>query len=100
MTKSRAGFLALVAECLLYLVLVSKSIIRLLMWVCVSLPFVAGFMMVVMQREAGDLEGSSDSRMCFIISGFKMLKAHPLLGVGVGNYPKFYEQFAVTFIEL
>ncbi len=100
LTQSRAGVGALAGVFLLYLFLVSKSRWKLMGWLTLTLPAVVVLAMkVTSQRDASDLEGSSDSRMGYILAGLKMLRANPLFGVGVGNYPKFYDKYAVTFLE-
>jgi hypothetical protein len=99
MTKSRASVIALAGSCVMYLYIVSKSKKRLVMWLIACLPVFLGIMAIAMQRDQSDLEGSSESRLGYIYAGFRMLRAHPLMGVGVENYPRFYEQFTSSYIE-
>jgi len=51
------------------------------------------------QRDLADTSGSSESRYNYVIAGVRMARAHPLFGVGVGNYPYLYEQYTPAFIE-
>ncbi len=48
----------------------------------------------VFNREAGDLEGSSESRKSFMISGIRMAIFNPVFGVGFGQFPSNYERYA------
>ncbi len=99
MTKSRAGVMALGASFLLYMFMTTKSIIRLILRLSMLVPFLLIFVTVAMQRSKDDLEGSSDSRFNYIVSGFRMLRDHPIFGVGVNNYPRFYERYTMSYLE-
>ncbi|MCB0319568.1 MAG: DUF4091 domain-containing protein, partial [Bdellovibrionales bacterium] len=50
-------------------------------------------------RGADDLEGSSSSRMNYVIAGLRMAATSPIVGVGVDRYPDLYEVFTPAFIE-
>ena len=99
LSKSRAAAAALGGACLLYALLFSKSAKRILGWTLVTVPLLLLFMKAAMNRAQSDLEGSSESRWNYIVSGFRMFKTHPLMGVGVNNYPRFYEQYSQLFLE-
>src|SRR5262249_30094375 len=45
-------------------------------------------------RQQGDLAGSTSSRLSYAIAGLNMAIHNPILGVGFGNYPKFFESYA------
>ena len=66
-------------------------------------PVVVGMATIISaampQRDLADTSGSSDSRYNYVIAGLRMARAHPLFGVGVGNYPYLYEQYTPAFIE-
>jgi putative inorganic carbon (HCO3(-)) transporter len=55
--------------------------------------------LMMTSRSASDLRGSSFSRINYAITGLKMLKSNPVWGVGLGNYPKRYEEFTSDFSE-
>lgn len=99
MTKSRAGAGALAASLLLYQFMISKDTKKLIKQLAMISPVLLAVGYFATQRDASDLEGSSDSRLNYIITGFLMLKAYPLMGVGVGNYPRFYEMYSPLFTE-
>jgi O-antigen ligase len=48
----------------------------------------------IFSREAGDLEGSAESRKSFMISGIRMALFNPVFGVGYGQFPSNYEHYA------
>ena len=50
-------------------------------------------------RESSDLQGSSELRLNYLITGIKMLRQNPLFGVGPGNYPLLFDQFTSRFDE-
>ncbi|MBL7716932.1 MAG: O-antigen ligase family protein [Bdellovibrionales bacterium] len=99
MTKSRAGAGALAASLLLYQFMISKDTVKLIKQLILISPVILAVGYFATQRDASDLAGSSDSRLNYIITGFLMLKAYPLMGVGVGNYPRFYEMYSPLFTE-
>lgn len=99
MAKTRTGVLAIGVEFLLYIILMSTSPVRVILRSMLLLPFLGLIMMVALQRSESDLEGSTDSRLNYIVAGFRMLKTNPLFGVGVFNYPRLYERFSLLFIE-
>ncbi len=57
------------------------------------------FVVFGFSRDASDLEISSSARFNYLIAGLGMLKAHPVFGVGIGNYPAFYELYTPLFYE-
>lgn len=50
-------------------------------------------------REASDLSESASARLSYLYAGLGMAKDYPLFGVGIGNYPARYEQYAPSFVE-
>ncbi len=99
LAKSRAAMLALGGAFGFHLFLTTRSKAKLLLKLSLLAPVAFGLFVVALHRDAADLEGSSDSRFNYILAGFKMLRAHPFFGVGVGNYPRFYDQFTLAYIE-
>jgi len=55
--------------------------------------FMSGF------REKTDLSASTQARLNYVVTGWRMVQNHPFLGVGVGNYPKLYERFTPSLAE-
>jgi O-antigen ligase len=70
-----------------------------------TLALLCGFGLVAivgmrsLQRDSGDLEGSRDSRMNYVVAGMRMARSSPIFGVGLDQYPKRYEQFTSDFSE-
>lgn len=52
----------------------------------------------VFNRDSGDLEGSSESRKSFWISGARMALYHPVLGVGFNEFPANFETYATKIV--
>jgi O-antigen ligase len=97
-TQSRGGILAFGASCVVYALVKLKS-----RWMRVSIAFCAFLlvfaMMALLGRAEGDMQMSSTSRWNYVVAGVKMTLAHPLLGVGVDQYPVLYEQYTSVFYE-
>jgi len=99
LSKSRTGIVAIGAAGLLTLLIASRSKIRILLGFVLSLPVLGTFFLFAMQRDVTDLAESSSSRLNYLITGLRMLRAHPFLGVGVGNYPRFYDTYSLIYFE-
>lgn len=98
LAQSRAVLLALSCCLVVYLVLCLKGIKNLpAVFFVVAIVVVLWFS--VSLRDHSDLHLSRLSRLNYVETGYKMFKSNPLLGVGVGNYPKLYERFSSLFIE-
>lgn len=63
---------------------------------CLLVAFIA---MQLIKRNEEDLSLSQQSRWNFVIAGFRMAKAHPIFGVGMGNYEGQYEAYTPQLIE-
>jgi putative inorganic carbon (HCO3(-)) transporter len=98
LTQSRGGVVALFTAFLLGLFLSGRNPKVLVLSITASILVGFGAMMAF-NRDAGDMEGSSDSRLNYAVVGLKMVKSNPLLGVGPGNYPLLYESFSTVFEE-
>jgi len=51
-----------------------------------------------LKRNAGDLEGSSESRKSFWISGLRIAMYNPVFGVGFGQFPDNFETYALKIV--
>lgn len=92
-TNSRGGFLGLVGA-VIYILLISKHRIRTLaiLLAASGIFFLAvpksyiNEILSIQQEASGEIEdGTGDARLFLWHAAFNMWKAHPLLGVGVGN---------------
>lgn len=97
-SQSRAAILSLGLALLAYFIFCIKFKMRwvLSLVILVALPLV---LVTAINREASDLTESSSARLNYLITGLKMVKQHPVFGVGMNNYPKFYESFSSSFTE-
>ena len=50
-------------------------------------------------RSSDDLQTSTSSRYNYVLTGVRMIVRNPLFGVGLGNYPKEYENYTLSFDE-
>lgn len=98
-SQSRAAQAAALLAGITYLLFCSdnKRLAFVIAPVVVGLAAIAAAAMP--QRDLADTTGSSESRYNYVIAGLRMARAHPLFGVGVGNYPYLYEQYTPAFIE-
>jgi putative inorganic carbon (HCO3(-)) transporter len=98
LTKSRGALIALSAMVFAYSIFTIRStLIRFLMPViiiCITMVAVQ-----FIERDAEDLLLSKQSRLYFAIAGLQMAKANPIFGVGMGNFEKEYEKYALVRIE-
>lgn len=97
-SQSRAAQGAVIIAGLIYIILCGGGI-RLALALLPAVIVVAIIAAAMPQRDAADTEGSSESRYNYVIAGLRMTRAHPLFGVGVGNYPYLYEQYTPAFVE-
>lgn len=97
-TQSRGGMLALVAAGGTYFLL-SLRRFKYGAIVTVLLAVLAYSLYANLERDQEDLEMSRVSRWNYVVAGFGMVKDYPLLGVGIGNYPKMYELYTPSFDE-
>ncbi len=97
-SQSRGALFALVAGIAVYTVLNVRSVAKLsLLAIFGTVVFLA--MTFGIQRDAGDLDTSSESRRDYMEAALRMMRDNPVFGVGVNNYPKFYERYARVFHE-
>ena len=118
LTQSRGGDLA-IASALIFIILVGMPQIRVLMRVGILAIF-GGVEALIMgliplhvfnpilrllglvqisftQPSAQDY--STAERLAHWIAGLRMYLAHPILGVGIGNYPDAYPQYFITIFR-
>jgi putative inorganic carbon (HCO3(-)) transporter len=96
LTRSRGTMLAVVAEFLVLRIVRTKKKRRMgLVFTTVLLG--AGYMglMSLVPRRADDLEGSQASRVAFWKSAVNMAVHNPVLGVGFGQFPDNFMDYAV-----
>lgn len=97
-SQSRGTILALGAAIMCFAFFCSRSkkirFAAVILAVSVPLLFIAN-----LQRHEADLGGSSSARMNFVVAGLRMVKVHPVFGVGANNYPKNFELYAPAFDE-
>lgn len=97
-SQSRAAQGAALVAGVLYVVLCGGGV-RLGLLLIPAIVVIAIIAAAMPQRDVADTEGSSESRYNYVIAGFRMARAHPVFGIGVGNYPYLYEQYTPAFIE-
>jgi O-antigen ligase len=98
MSKSRGGVIALGCMAAVYFLFLTRGARRVIPIVIASC-FIPLLLLGIIQREDDDLSGSRESRLNYATTGFRMLRANPVLGVGLFNYPKYYDQFTSSFFE-
>ncbi len=99
LTQSRGAILALIVSGLTYLFFCTRMKIWRKIPLIILFAFAPILLSQLIQRDGEELAGSTSSRMNYVIAGMRMLKAHPLFGVGVGKYPKQYELYTPSFYE-
>ncbi len=97
-TQSRGALIAVVLSGIAYLFIGKRTLLRTSMSALVLMLLPIVFFLSI-QRDQGDLQESKDSRWNYVVAGVKMARHHPFFGVGIGNYPKYYEQYTPEFIE-
>ena len=99
LSQSRATVLAVAASALIYWVGKNqRQLRRRALIACGLLPIAAVFSMSLdFARSEGDLQGSSASRLNYMISGLHMTAAHPIFGVGFNNYPLQFDNYSSYF---
>lgn len=96
--QSRGAILALGACSAAYIVFCMRG--RLQRWFGVLIiTAVFTFFSLAIVRKVEDLSGSKAARWSYVIAGLGMVKDHPLFGVGLTNYPRFYERYTPSFTE-
>lgn len=100
LSQSRATVLAVLASGVIYWVGKNPKLIRKrALAACALIPLLAGISLSLdFSRSAGDLEGSTESRMNYIVAGLRMTASHPFVGVGFNNYPMQFDNYS-TFFE-
>ena len=104
-TYSRGAYLALVIDMLLILLLYRKRIdsvvvVAVLIILVLALPFVPAtyrnrFNSLFVTSQNGIYEDTSlRGRSSEMLTGLAMFEEHPILGVGVSNYPIQYQRYA------
>jgi putative inorganic carbon (HCO3(-)) transporter len=96
LTQSRGSMMAAMVSVVTYLAIKAKNKKRAVIMISVLGPILFGLYSALnLARNAGDLEGSSESRQAFVIAGINMGIRNPLMGVGMGNFPKVWEGYAI-----
>lgn len=98
LTQSRGAVLAIAFMVLGYAFVVGQRRAKVAA-VALALLLLPVVTLVSMSREAEDVEGSSTSRWVYVLAGARMVKDHPVFGVGLNNYPKYYERYSPAFYE-
>jgi putative inorganic carbon (hco3(-)) transporter len=97
-SQSRGAMLALAISGVAYFVCFVRKSLKTMVVVATVLVLAGAFFSSI-DRSEGDLEGSRESRWNYVIAGYRMVRAYPLFGVGLDNYPKRYEEFTPSFTE-
>lgn len=97
-SQSRATIFALVCSCFA-LVSINRKINSQTILTIIFCFLIASFFLGSIARDQSDLEGSSSMRLEYMYSGFRMLIANPLTGVGFENYDNFFELYTTKFDE-
>jgi putative inorganic carbon (HCO3(-)) transporter len=94
-SQSRGALLALIAQVVGYQLL-KHFPKRRFITVMVALLIGGSYMVMVgqLQREAGDMDASTESRLSYWTAAIRMAEHHPLFGVGYEQYPDNYESYA------
>jgi len=95
LSQSRGAMLGIFFALGLYLFFIRRKI-TLRSGIVVLLPLV---FLLLLQRETGEVAASSSSRWNYVLAGFGMVKDNPVFGVGIGNYPHFYDFYTPQFLE-
>ena len=98
MTQSRGTILSLLMCIGAYYVLCRKiSWARLaVLAMMMVVPFV---LMSLIKRNEDDLEISKTARQNYIVAGMNMVIRNPVFGVGLGRYPKEFDNYTPSFEE-
>lgn len=97
LSQSRGAILALLAMASVYLFMKLKRKLMALTLIA-SIGIVGlGAMKFLIHRDEGDLEGSSENRMAFVIAGARMALYHPVFGVGFNQFPENYDAYTPSF---
>lgn len=97
-SQSRGAIVALAVTLVAYLLFDMRSWKGALVTIVLAAALPA-LIFLGIARSEGDLAISQESRMGYLIAGLRMFRSNPFFGVGVYNYPKVYDQFAVVFYE-
>lgn len=97
LSQSRGSILAVLATVSVYFFMKIKR-----KWMAVAMVGLIGIvglgaMKFLIHRDTGDLEGSSENRMAFVIAGARMAFYHPLFGVGFNQFPENYDAYTLSF---
>ena len=96
-TQSRGAVLSLVAAGGAYFYFKIKN--KTLAIGTIVLVIVAGqIAMNTFHRNESDMEGSTESRMSFWKSGFRMALYNPIFGVGYAQFPSNFEKYAIDIV--
>lgn len=98
LSQSRGALLAMAVGVTVGLLMRYRLSVRTLLYLAFAgiVPLV---LYLGISRESSDLQGSSELRLNYLITGVKMLRQNPIFGVGPGNYPLLFEQFTSRFDE-
>lgn len=97
-SQSRGALAALLLAALAYVIFSVHS----KRWVPLALVLVCLaplLFYVAIRRSSEETEMSRVSRWNYVVTGLRMVKSYPLFGVGVGNYPRYYNNYTNLFYE-
>jgi O-antigen ligase len=96
LTQSRGAMLGVLVSVITYFVVKAKNKKRARIMMAFCVPLLLAFYSVLsLARNADDLQGSTESRRAFVIAGINMGFHNPLMGVGIGNFPKVWQSYAI-----
>ena len=98
LSQSRGAILSLGACGLFYVVMCMKGIFK-RFFTLIVIVIVPVILFLTIDREAGELSTSTEARLNYYTTGFRMLKQHLVFGVGPGNYPAYYERYTTIYHE-
>ncbi len=98
LSQSRGAFMALGGMAIAYSFIHGKSSIKKILYTVILLMLPLTLFLSI-GRDESEQEDSSESRMNYAVTGFKMLKSSPIWGVGYGNYPRLYDSYTSLFLE-
>jgi hypothetical protein len=98
-TKSRGASLAIAVGGIATLLSVSKRHLFRALPLLLLGGVILSMTLYYSGRTDADTQGSFDQRYAVAISGFRMARANPLFGVGLGSFERMYNLYSPLFIE-
>ncbi|MEN9529574.1 MAG: hypothetical protein RI932_1447 [Pseudomonadota bacterium] len=98
-SQSRGALLAVAVQLGLIFVQTSRRPKLLLLCLAVGVGLLSTVASQLMGRNADDLDASTESRLNYYVTGFRMLISSPIWGQGFGRYPYEFERFSPIILH-